>query len=88
MVREHNLMNHPGSVVPMSALWLVASLSVLGIGEGFYLPGQVALFYEEFPKSLKSTATGMSSLLIGIGFYLSAAITNLVDRTTGGYQMI
>ncbi|XP_009378150.2 protein NRT1/ PTR FAMILY 2.7 [Pyrus x bretschneideri] len=83
VVREHNLMNHPGSVVPMSALWLVASLSILGIGEGFYVPGQVALFYEEFPKSLKSTATAMSSLLIGIGFFLSAAITNLVDRTTG-----
>ena len=83
VIRAHNIMNQPGSVVPMSALWLVVPLSVVGIGEAFHFPGQVSLFYEEFPKSLKSTSTAMISLLIGIGFYLSTAITDLVDRTTG-----
>ncbi|CAB4301014.1 unnamed protein product [Prunus armeniaca] len=83
VVRAHNLTNQPGMMVPMSALWLVAPLSVVGIGEAFHFPGQVALYYEEFPKPLKSTSTAMSSLLIGIGYYLSTAITDLVDRTTG-----
>ncbi|KAM1019835.1 hypothetical protein FF1_041123 [Malus domestica] len=83
VVKAHNLMNQPGSVVPMSALWLVVPLSVVGIGEAFHFPGQVSLFYEEFPKSLKSTSTAMISLLIGIGYYLSTAITDLVDKTTG-----
>ncbi|KAK9913324.1 hypothetical protein M0R45_037142 [Rubus argutus] len=82
VVRAHSLMNQPGSAVPMSALWLVAPLSVIGIAEAFHFPGQVSLCYEEFPKSLRSTSTAMISLLIGIGFYLSTAVTNLVDRTT------
>ncbi|KAL6290788.1 hypothetical protein ACE6H2_008298 [Prunus campanulata] len=83
VVRAHNLTNQPGTVVPMSALWLVAPLSVVGIGEAFHFPGQVALYYEEFPKPLKSTSTAMVSLLIGTGYYLSTAMTDLVDRTTG-----
>ncbi|KAL6290787.1 hypothetical protein ACE6H2_008297 [Prunus campanulata] len=83
VVRAHNLTNQPGTVVPMSALWLVAPMSVMGIGEAFQFPGQVALYYEEFPKPLKSTSTAMMSLLIGIGFYLSTAITHLVKQTTG-----
>ncbi|ONI24028.1 hypothetical protein PRUPE_2G219800 [Prunus persica] len=83
VVRAHHLTNQPGTVVPMSALWLVAPMSVMGIGEAFQFPGQVALYYEQFPKSLKSTSTAMMSLLIGIGFYLSTAITHLVKQTTG-----
>ncbi|CAN6565735.1 unnamed protein product [Malus baccata var. baccata] len=83
VVKAHNLMNQPGSVVPMSALWLVVPLSVVGIGEAFHFPGQVSLFYEESPKSLKSTSTDMISFLIGIGYFLSTAITDLVDKTTG-----
>ncbi|TQE03797.1 hypothetical protein C1H46_010604 [Malus baccata] len=83
VVKAHNLTNQPGLVVPMSALWLVVPLSVVGIGEAFHFPGQVSLFYEEFPKSLNHTSTAMISLLIGIGYYLSTAITDLVDKTTG-----
>ncbi|KAL6123825.1 hypothetical protein ACLB2K_076342 [Fragaria x ananassa] len=82
VVRAHSLMNQPGSAVPMSAFWLVAQLSLIGIAEGFHFPGQVSLCYQEFPKSLRSTSTAMISLLIGIGYYLSTAVTDLVDRTT------
>ncbi|KAM5556132.1 hypothetical protein ABKV19_023827 [Rosa sericea] len=82
VVRAHSLTNQPGSEVPMSALWLVAPLSVMGIAEAFHFPGQVSLCYQEFPKSLRSTSTAMISLLIGIGYYLSTAVTDLVDKTT------
>ncbi|KAG6669934.1 protein NRT1/ PTR FAMILY 2.7-like [Carya illinoinensis] len=71
-----------GSIVPMSASWLVLPLVVMGIGEGFHFPGTVALYYQEFPKALKSTSTAMVSLLIGIGLYLSTIVTDLIDRTT------
>lgn len=39
-------------------------------------------YYREFPESLRGTSTVMISLLIGIGFYLSTAVTNLVRRIT------
>jgi peptide/histidine transporter 3/4 len=83
VVRTHQLGGQLGSVVPMSALWLVLPLVVIGISEGFHFPGTVALYYQEFPKSLKSTSTAMVSLLIGIGFYLSTTMIDLTDRTTG-----
>ncbi|XP_059458146.1 protein NRT1/ PTR FAMILY 2.7-like [Corylus avellana] len=84
VVRAHRLTGQSGGlVVHMSALWLVLPLVVIGIGEGFHFPGTVALYYQEFPKSLKSTSTAMVSVLIGIGLYLSTAITDLTDKTTG-----
>ena len=84
VVRTHHLNGEPpGSVVPMSGLWLVVPLLVIGVGEAFHFPGQVALYYQEFPTSLRSTSTAMISLLIAIGYYLSTAIIDLVRRSTG-----
>ncbi|XP_023905802.1 protein NRT1/ PTR FAMILY 2.7 [Quercus suber] len=83
VARTHHLMGQPSLVVSMSALWLVVPLGIVGLGEGFHFPGSVGLYYQEFPKSLKSTSTAMVSLLLAIGLYLSPAITTLVDRTTG-----
>ncbi|KAM3698215.1 hypothetical protein ACB098_06G172000 [Castanea mollissima] len=81
-VRTHNLANQPSLVVPMSAFWLVVPLAIVGIGEGFHFPGSVALYYQEFPMSLKSMSTAMVSLLIAIGFFLSSVIIDLIKRTT------
>lgn len=79
VARSHEL---EGSIVPMSASWLVLPLVVMGMGEGFHFPGTVALYYQEFPKALKSTSTAMVSLVFAIGLYLSTLVTDLIDRTT------
>ncbi|KAF8395014.1 hypothetical protein HHK36_018953 [Tetracentron sinense] len=83
IVRSHHLTGRPGTIVPMSALWLVVPLAIVGLGEAFHFPGQVALYYQEFPTSLRTTATAMIALLICIGFYLSTAVIDLVRRVTG-----
>ncbi|KAJ6909433.1 protein NRT1/ PTR FAMILY 2.7-like isoform X2 [Populus alba x Populus x berolinensis] len=84
VVRTHHLNREPpGSVVPMSGLWLMVQFIVIGVGEAFHFPGQVALYYQEFPKSLRSTSTAMISLLIGMGYYPSTAIIDSVRRSTG-----
>ncbi|KAF6134752.1 hypothetical protein GIB67_002153 [Kingdonia uniflora] len=80
--RSHYNANQPDSTVPMSAMWLVGPLAIVGVGEAFHFPGQVALYYQEFPMSLRSTATAMISLLIAVGFYLSTALINLIRRVT------
>ncbi|KAH7537351.1 hypothetical protein FEM48_Zijuj03G0083300 [Ziziphus jujuba var. spinosa] len=82
VVRTHGLTHRPGSVVPMSALWLVIPMSILGIAEAF-VPVQIGLYYQEFPKFMKDTSTAVVSLMVGIGFYLGTAIIDLVDRITG-----
>ncbi|KAI3957006.1 hypothetical protein MKW92_043045 [Papaver armeniacum] len=71
------------TAVTMSALWLVIPLTLVGVGDAFHFPGQVALYYQEFPVSLHSTSTAMISLLVAVGFYLSTAMIDLVQRITG-----
>lgn len=84
MVRTHQrVTNQSDYVVPIFGLWLVVPLTILGIGEAFHFPGQIALYYQEFPKSLKGTSTAMISLLIAIGLYLSTVIMNLVRKIIG-----
>ncbi|KAG2317671.1 hypothetical protein Bca52824_020793 [Brassica carinata] len=67
---------------PMSVLWLFPSLVIVGISEAFQFPGNIELFYGEFPESLRNTATSLTSLVIGISFYLSTALIDLIQRTT------
>lgn len=84
-LRSRNLLNDQenGVVVPMSVFWLVPQLAIAGMGEAFHFPGQVALYYQEFPESLKSTSTAAVAMFIGIAFYMSNALIGLVERVTG-----
>ncbi|KAF8105879.1 hypothetical protein N665_0152s0016 [Sinapis alba] len=78
----HFLESSSSSIADMSVLWLFPPLVIVGIGEAFHFPGNVALCYQEFPESMRSTATSITSLVIGISFYTSTAIINLIQRTT------
>lgn len=71
------------AALPMSAMWLVAQLALTGAEEALHLPGNTALFYQEFPATLRSTATAMPPLFIAAGSYLSTAFVDVVRRATG-----
>ncbi|CAM8960484.1 unnamed protein product [Rhodiola kirilowii] len=71
-----------GIVVPMSSLWLFPQLVAIGIGEAFHFPGQVALYYQEFPLVLKNTATAMVGLVIGVAYYVGTGVIGLVRRNS------
>ncbi|KAG7564597.1 MFS transporter superfamily [Arabidopsis suecica] len=66
----------------MSVLWLVPALVINGVGEAFHFPTNIAIFYGEFPESLRNTATSLTSLVMGISYYLSTALIDLIQRTT------
>ncbi|XP_057479330.1 protein NRT1/ PTR FAMILY 2.7-like [Actinidia eriantha] len=81
---HHHLSGQPGGdSMPMSALWLLPQLALVGVGEAFHFPGQVSLYYQEFPTSLKTMSTAMIGLIIGIAFYLSTAVIGCIRRVTG-----
>ncbi|XVF04994.1 hypothetical protein REPUB_Repub05bG0131600 [Reevesia pubescens] len=82
LAQTHHISDQPGSAVPMFVLWLVPQLLLVGLGEAFHYPGQVTLYYQEFPKPLRSTATAMISVVVGIAYYLSTAVIDLVRRVT------
>jgi peptide/histidine transporter 3/4 len=71
-----------GWVTPMSVLWLVFPIAIVGIGEALHFPGNMAFYYMEFPKALRSLATAMAPLLIAMGFYLSTLFVDVVRRVT------
>ncbi|XP_039004350.1 protein NRT1/ PTR FAMILY 2.7-like [Hibiscus syriacus] len=80
---DNNLEVHPGAIVPMQVWWLFPQLIVVGIGDALHFPGQAALYYQEFPSSLRSTATAMVSLVVGIAFYVSTVQIDLIRNVTG-----
>ncbi|XWS71781.1 hypothetical protein CRYUN_Cryun03dG0168100 [Craigia yunnanensis] len=82
-VHAHHLEAQHGAIVPMLVWWLFPQLVVVGIGDAFHFPGQVTLYYQEFPASLRSTATAMVSLVVGIAFYVSTALVDLIRSVTG-----
>ena len=81
-VRAHGQEGNLTWVSPMSAMWLVLPFAVAGAGEALHFPAQVTLYYQEFPASLKNTATGMMAMIVALGFYLSTALINIVQRTS------
>jgi hypothetical protein len=52
------------------------------VGEALHFPGNMAFYYQEFPKTLRSTATAMAPQLIALGFYLSTVFVDVVRRVT------
>ncbi|XP_010425993.1 PREDICTED: protein NRT1/ PTR FAMILY 2.3-like [Camelina sativa] len=81
-VVESKRLKTVGNEHPMSVLWLFPPLVIVGIGEAFQLPANTELFYGEFPESLRNTATSLTSVVIGISFYLSTALIDVIQRTT------
>ncbi|XVF46401.1 hypothetical protein PTKIN_Ptkin03bG0023800 [Pterospermum kingtungense] len=82
-VHDHHLEAQNKAIVPMLVWWLFPQLVVVGIGDALHFPGHVALYYQEFPASLRSTATSMVSLVVGIAFYVSTAMVDLIRNVTG-----
>ncbi|KAJ0613169.1 putative proton-dependent oligopeptide transporter family, MFS transporter superfamily [Helianthus annuus] len=72
--RTHKLTGN--SIVPMSVFWM-------GVGVTFMFPGQVMFYYQEFPKSIKSTAAAMVAVVSGTAYYLGTAVVDLIRKTTG-----
>uniref|UniRef100_A0A0E0DQ40 Uncharacterized protein n=1 Tax=Oryza meridionalis TaxID=40149 RepID=A0A0E0DQ40_9ORYZ len=83
-VRAHGeaARNNPAWVSPLPAAWLVLPFALSGAGEAFHFPAQVTLYYQEFPPSLKNTASGMVAMIVALGFYLSTALVDAVRRAT------
>ncbi|ONI00499.1 hypothetical protein PRUPE_6G091800 [Prunus persica] len=83
LVESRRLKTAHSSTLPMLVMWLFPQLALVGIGEAFHFPGQLQLCYQEFPASLRGTATAMVAMTIGIAYYTGTALIGLVRRVTG-----
>ncbi|KAK6163258.1 hypothetical protein DH2020_000122 [Rehmannia glutinosa] len=81
--KSENPQNQVDVVISMSVFWLAPQLAIVGIAEGFHFAGQVALYYKEFPESMKSISTAAVAMSIGGAFYSSNLVIDLVRKLTG-----
>lgn len=77
---ERRRLAQPG--VPMSVMWLLFPLGIAGVGEALHFPGNMAFYYQEFPKTLRSLATAMAPMLVALGFFSSTMFMDVVTRVT------
>ncbi|XP_021744360.1 LOW QUALITY PROTEIN: protein NRT1/ PTR FAMILY 2.4-like [Chenopodium quinoa] len=79
---EKKRLNLMASNHVISVLWLILPLGLLGVSSSFYFPAELAFFYQELPKSLRSTTASLASLHMAVGYYLSTAFISVVQRST------
>ncbi|KAK9742128.1 hypothetical protein RND81_03G150200 [Saponaria officinalis] len=60
--------------VPMSAMWLVPQVCLIGLAEGITSIAQMEFFYSEFPQSMSS----ISSNLFGLGMSISSLVASFI----------
>eukprot|EP00249_Psilotum_nudum_P010623 c22655_g1_i1 orf=158-2101(-) len=82
----HGLLEQPQaqSTIPISVFWLSPQYSLHGIAEAFMSVGHLEFFYDQSPKSMRSTAAALFWASISAGSYLSSGLVSIIHKTTSG----
>ncbi|KAK6942131.1 Proton-dependent oligopeptide transporter family [Dillenia turbinata] len=80
---EHDLLDKPKAIIPISVFWLVPQYCLNGIAEVFMSVGHLEFLYDQSPESMRSTAAALYWVAISVGNYLSTMIVSLVHNYTG-----
>lgn len=81
--RRHSALSH-GGATPMSVLWLVPQLILMGIAEGFNAVGQIEFYNRQFPEHMQTLAGSLFFCSLAGASYLSSFLVSVVKKTTGG----
>ena len=65
---------------PISVLWLIPQLALVGLAEAFSAVAQIEFFNEQFPEQMRSVATSLFYCSIGGANYLSSLVVAAVRR--------
>ena len=86
--KEYGLLDNSRATIPMSVFWLVPQYFTFGIADMFTYIGVLEFFYDQAPDSMRSTSTGLSFTTIGLGYFISTVVVNIVNKATshGGSQ--
>ncbi|KAG0587899.1 hypothetical protein KC19_2G199600 [Ceratodon purpureus] len=80
--KEYGLLDDPRGTIPMSIFWLVPQYFTFGIADMFTYIGVLEFFYDQAPDSMRSTSTGLSFTTISLGYFISTAVVNIVNKAT------
>ncbi|XP_031113775.1 protein NRT1/ PTR FAMILY 8.2-like [Ipomoea triloba] len=76
MAKRHNL--YDIKEVPISVFWQIPQYFIIGCAEVFTFIGQLELFYDQAPDSMRSLCTALSLTTAAIGNYLSSFLVTIV----------
>lgn len=79
--RRHWALTH-ANVVPLSAMWLIPQLVLLGIAEAFNLIGQVEFYNRQFPEQMQTLAGSLFFCSLAGASYLSSFLVGIVRKQT------
>ncbi|CAM6059996.1 unnamed protein product [Sphagnum tenellum] len=79
---EINTAENPNATVPFSVWWLLIPLTIAGLAEMTVTIGQLDLFYQEVPDSIRSLGAGFVFSASGIGAFLGSLLLSVTNRIT------
>ncbi|XP_022761776.1 protein NRT1/ PTR FAMILY 3.1-like isoform X2 [Durio zibethinus] len=80
---NHNLLDDPKAIVPISVFWLVPQFCLHGVAEVFMSVGHLEFLYDQSPESMRSTAAALYWIAIAMGNYIGTLLVSLVHKYTG-----
>lgn len=75
-------------IIPMSCAWLIPQYAILGAVEFLVAVGMLQFFYTQCPDSMRTVATALFFSSVSVGYFLSTAVVDLVNKYSGGWLEI
>ena len=79
--RRNSALAH-GGMTPMTVLWLVPQLTLMGIGEAFNAVGQIEFYNRQFPEHMQTLAGSLFYCSLAGSGYLSSILVSIIQKYT------
>ncbi|KAI9115483.1 hypothetical protein K1719_013802 [Acacia pycnantha] len=81
---DHNLLDSPKAIVPISVWWLIPQYILLGFVDAFCIVGTQHLFYDQMPEDMRSIGDEFHLANGGVGNFMSSALITVVEGASKG----
>eukprot|EP00249_Psilotum_nudum_P017061 c26135_g1_i1 orf=1057-2967(+) len=78
--KDHDLLDTPQVMIPMTIFWLLPQYIIIGIAEVFTLVGEQEFFYDQVPDTMKSLGMALYLGSNGVGSFLNSLLITIVNR--------
>ncbi|CAL5422979.1 unnamed protein product [Camellia sinensis] len=80
---NHNLLDKPTAIIPISVFWLLPQFCLHGLAEVFMSVGHLEFLYSQSPESMRSTAAALHWISISLGNFIGSFMVSMVHMYSG-----